>query len=168
MTSPPESYPEKHRDAAKSSRATEVFKRWFQTRFEKTNKNQASQPPDQLSTKADRPVDLRFNYQPQPAANIAKAGRSRMAAPQRAQVSVFFFCRQEVCGMSDEASQQTVAELVNGVRRSVCSLAPLFILRDSVREIPRLLKRAIRSRTRPAVDKRLQVQRKCAPCVFFR
>ena len=70
--------------------------------------------------------------------------------------------------MSDEASQQTVAELVNGVRRSVCSLAPLFILRDSVREIPRLLKRAIRSRTRPAVDKRLQVQRKCAPCVFFR
>jgi hypothetical protein len=88
MTSPLESYPEKHRDAAESSRGTLVFKRWFQTRLAKTNKNQASQPPDQLSTKSGRPFDLRFNSQLQPTADIAKGGPSRFAAGKRVRVSI--------------------------------------------------------------------------------
>ena len=88
-----------------------------------------------------------------------------MAAGQRQRVGVFFFGRQY--GMSDEASQRTVSRSVNWVREPVCSLASLFILRDSERKTPRLLKQAIRSRTRLVADKRLQAQRKRAPCVSF-
>ena len=99
------------------------FKRWLQTRFKKTNKNQASQPPDQLSTQSDRPVNPRFDFQSEPTANITTKPPSRMAATQRARVSIFFFGRQQVCGMSDEASQRTVAKPVNWVRYSVCPLA---------------------------------------------
>jgi hypothetical protein len=118
MTSPPESYPEKHRDAAESPRATPVYKRWFQTRFQKTNKNEATQSLDRLSVESGRPTSL-VNSQSQPTANIAKNGPSRMAAGQRVRVSVSFFGREKVCGMSDEASQRSVAKPVNWVRHSV-------------------------------------------------
>jgi hypothetical protein len=70
--------------------------------------------------------------------------------------------------MSNEAYERTVAKPVDWVRFSVYPFAPLFILHDSVRKIPRLLKRSIRSRTRPVVDKGLRAQRKWAPCVSFR
>jgi hypothetical protein len=96
----------------------------------KTNKNPALQP-DQLSTESGQPVD-RFHSQSQPTANVALKGPSKMAAGKRVRVSVFFLGRQMVCGMSDEASQRAVAKPVNLVRCSVWSLAPLFILRDSV------------------------------------
>ena len=56
----PGSYPEKHRDTSESSRITPVFKRWFQTRFKRSNRNQASRPPDQLSTKSGRPLNPSF------------------------------------------------------------------------------------------------------------
>ena len=121
MTSPPESYPEKHRDAAESSKVTPVFKRWFQTRFKRTGKNQTSQPPDQLSTKSGHPVNLGFDSQSQPTENIAKIEPSTMAAGKRVRVSDFFFGRQKVCGMPDEISQRAVA--VNLVRYSVCPLS---------------------------------------------
>ena len=137
LASPPESYPTTHRDAAQSSRFKPGFKGWLQTRFQKTNKNQASQPLDQLSTKYGRLVHLRFDSQSQPTANIANKGPARMAAGQRVRVSVFFFDRQYVCGTSDEASQRTVARPVNMVRCSVCLLALLFILCRSEKEIPR-------------------------------
>jgi hypothetical protein len=164
MTFPPG--PENHRDGAESSSVTPVFKRWFQTRFANSNKNQASQPSDQLSAKSGRPVNT-FNPQSEPTANITKGGLSRMAAGQRVRVSAFFFGIQQVCSMSDEASQRAVAKPVNWVRYSVCSLAPLLILCDSVRAIPRLLKRIIRSRTRPVADNGRQVQRKRVPWVSF-
>ena len=162
MTSPPE--PEQHRDAAESSRVTPLFKR-LQTRFRNTNKSKTSQPPDQLSTQSGQPVNPRSDSQSPPTAHIANTGPSTMAAGRRQRVGVFFFGRQY--GMSDEASQRTVSRSVNWVREPVCSLALLFTLRDSERKIPRLLKRAIRSRTRLVVDKRPQVQRKRAPCVSF-
>ena len=88
MTPPPEPYPEKHRDTPESSRVTQVFKKWLQTRFKKTNNNRASQLPDQPPTKAGRPVNL-FNSQSQSTANIAQNGPSRYAAGQRVRVSVF-------------------------------------------------------------------------------
>ena len=69
--------------------------------------------------------------------------------------------------MSDEVSERAVAKPVKLVRCSVRSLVPSFILRDRVRQIPRLLKRANRSRTRPAADKGLQVQRKWTLYVSF-
>ena len=69
-------------------------------KFEKINKNQASQQPDQLPTNSGCPVDS----QSQPAATIAQRGPSRMAAGQCVRVSVFLFGRQKVYGMSDEAS----------------------------------------------------------------
>ena len=166
MTSSPESYPEKHHDAAESPRVAPVSKRWFQTRFKKAYRNQASQPPDQLSTKSSRPANL-CNSQSQLTANIAKEVPSRMAAAQRVRVSGFSFGRKKVFGLSDETSQRTVAKPVNWVRCSVCLLVPLFILRDSVTAISRLPKRAIRSRARPVADKGLQVERKGAPCVSF-
>ena len=117
MTSPAE--PENHCDAIESSRVTPVFKKWFQTRFEKVNKNQASQPADQPSIKSGRPVNSRS----QPAANIAQKGPSRFAAGQRARVSVFFG-RQQVYGMSDEVSQRSVGKSVDWVR---CSVSPLVL-----------------------------------------
>jgi hypothetical protein len=81
MTSPPESYPEKYHDTAESSRVPSVFKR-LQTKFKRTKKNQASQPPDQHSAKSGQLIDL-FNSQSQPTANIAYNGRSRFSAGQR-------------------------------------------------------------------------------------
>jgi hypothetical protein len=124
MTSPPELHPERNRDAAESSRVTLVFKskRWLQKKFEKPNKNQASRPPDQLSTNSGQPVD-RFDSQSQTTANITQSGPSKYAAGQRVRVSVFFFGKQQVCGMSDEVSQRSVAKPVDWVRCSVCSLA---------------------------------------------
>ena len=119
MNSPPESYPD-HREAGESSRATPVSKRWFRTRFKKTNKSQASQPPDQLSTKSSHPIDPGFDSQSQPTASIAKKGPSTMAAGKRVRVSVFCFGRQKMCGVPDEVSQRAVA--VDLVRYSVCSL----------------------------------------------
>jgi hypothetical protein len=121
MTSPPESYPEKYHDTAESSRVPSVFKR-LQTRFKRTKKNQASQPPDQHSAKSGQLIDL-FNSQSQPTANIAYNGRSRFSAGQRQAVSVFFFGRRQVCCMSDEVSQRTVGKSVDWVRRSICPLA---------------------------------------------
>jgi hypothetical protein len=165
MTSPPE--PVKHHDTGESSRVTPVSKRWFRAIFKKIIKNQASQPPEQLSTKSGHPVKLGFDSQSQPTASIAQNRSSRYAAGKRQAVSVFFFGRQQVCGVSDEVSQRSVAKPVNWVRCSVYSLAPLFILCGRVRKIPRLLNRAIRSRTRPVVDKGLQVQRKWVPCISF-
>ena len=130
MTSPPG--PEQHRDAAESSRVTPLFKR-LQTRFRKANKKQASQPPDPLSTEPGQPVDPRFDSQSRPTAHIAQKGPSRMAAGQRVRVSVFLFSDwQMMCGMPDKASQRAVAVAIDPVRCSVCSLAPLFTLRDSV------------------------------------
>jgi hypothetical protein len=122
MTSPPELHPEKHRDAAESSRVTLVFKskRWLQKRFEKPNKNQASRPPDRLSTNSGQPVD-RFNSQSQTTANITQSGPSKYAGGKRVRVSVFFFGGQQVCGMSDQVSQRTVG--VDLVRCSGCPLA---------------------------------------------
>ena len=131
MSSPPESHPGQHRDAAQSSRAIPVFKR-LQARFKKTNKIQASHPPGQLSTTLGRPPDHRFNSQSQPTGDIATGRRSTMAAGQRVRVSVFFFGRQMTCGMSDKASQRVVAVRIDPVRCSVYSVAPLSILRDSV------------------------------------
>ena len=96
--SPPESYPE-HRDAAEPSRVTPVSKRWFRMRFKKTNKSQASQPQDQLSTKSSHPINPGFDSQSQPTANIAKKGPSTMAAGKRVRVSVFCFGRQKLCGV---------------------------------------------------------------------
>ena len=106
--------------------------------FKRTNRNQASRPPDQLSTKSGRPPNP-SNSRSQPTANTAQEGLSRMAAGKRVRVSVFFGS-QQVCSMSDEVSQRAVAKPVKLVRCSVWSLAPLFILRDSVRQIPRLLR----------------------------
>jgi hypothetical protein len=120
MTSPPESYPEKHRDTAESPRVPPVSK-WLQTRFKKAKKNQASQPPDRLSTKSGQVVDL-LDSQSQPTANTTRNGRSRFSAGQRQAVSVFFFGRQQVCCMSDEVSQRTVGKSVDWVRCSVCPL----------------------------------------------
>jgi hypothetical protein len=121
MTSPPESYPEKHRDTAESPRVPPVFKR-LQTRFKNAKKNQASQPPDQVSTKSGQLVDL-LDSRSQPTANIARNGPSRFSAGQRQAVSVFFFGRRQVCCMSDEVSQRTVGKSVDWVRCSVCPLA---------------------------------------------
>ena len=167
MASPPGSYPEKHHDTAESSRVPPVFKR-LQTIFKKTKKDQASQPPNQLSTKSGRPVDFRLTSQLQPPADITKGGPSRFAAGKRVRVSVFlFFGRQQVCSISDEASQRVVAKPINLVRCSVWSLVPLFILRDSPRKIPRLPQQVIRSRTRPVADNGRQVQRKRVLCVSF-
>ena len=120
MTSPPRSYPEKHRDTAESSRVPPVFK-WLQTRFKQTKKNWALQPPDQLSTGSGPPLNL-SNSQGQATANIVQNGPARFAAGQRVRVSVFFFGRQRcvVCLMK-YVCQRAVA--VNLVRRSVCSLA---------------------------------------------
>ena len=92
MASPPGSYPEKHHDTAESSRVPPVFKR-LQTIFKKTKKDQASQLPNQLSTKSGRPVDFRLASQLQPPADITKGGPSRFAAGKRVRVSVFFFGR---------------------------------------------------------------------------
>ena len=131
MTSPPHSCPEQHPDAAKSSRVTPFFKR-LQTRFKKTDKKQAVQPPDRLSTETGQPVNLSPDSQSQPT---AQKGLSSMAETRRQRVSVFFFGRQHVYGMSDEVSQRTVSRAVKWVRCSVCSLAPLFILRRSIKEI---------------------------------
>ena len=142
MTSPPES--ENHRDAAESSRVTPVFKRWLQTRFKKTNENQASQP----------------------TANITKKAPSRMAAARRVRVSIFL-SRQKVCDMSDEVSQRTVAKPVNWVRCSVCSLALLLILRRSVKDIPRLQTPTESAKMLLIADKSPQVQRKWTLCVSF-
>ena len=139
VTPPPESYPEQHRDTVGSSRVTSVFKQWFQPRLKKTNRNQASQLPDPLSTKSGQPINP-FNSLSQPIANIELKEPSRMAAGQRERVSISFLGRQKMCGMSDGASQRTVAKPVIWVRCSVCSLGPLVMLRDSVREIPKLLK----------------------------
>ena len=130
MTPPPG--PEQHRDTAESFRATPLFRR-LQARFWKTNKKQASQPPDPLSTESGQPVNLRFDSRSRPTTNIAQKGPSRMAAGQRVRVSVFFFSDwQMMCGMPDKASQRAVAVAIDPVRCSVCSLAPLFTLRDSV------------------------------------
>jgi hypothetical protein len=167
MTSPPESYPEKPRDAVESPRVPPVSKRWFRTRFKKINKNQASKPPDRLSTKFGHPVRLGFDSQSQPTANVAQNGPSRYAAGQRQAVSVLFFGRQQVWGMSDEASQRSVAKPVNWVRCSVCSLAPLFILRRSVKERPNLQLPSKSGKTTPVADKSPQVQRKWTLCVCF-
>ena len=112
MTSPPESYPEQHRDATQSFRVIPLFKR-LQTRFRKTNKNKASQPPDRLPTVSGRPVDLRLDSQSQPT---AQKGLSSMAETRRQRVSVFLFGKQHVCGMSDEASQRTVSRVVKWVQ----------------------------------------------------
>jgi hypothetical protein len=165
MISPPE--PEKHRDTGESSKVTPIFKRWLQTRFKKTNKNHASQLREQLSTESGQPVNLRFDYQSQPTANIPIKAPSRMAAAQRVRVSVFFFGRQQVCGMSDQASQRSIAKPVIWVRCSVCSLAPLFILRRSVKERPNLQIPSKSGKTTPVADKSPQVQRKWTLCVCF-
>jgi hypothetical protein len=125
VTSPLESYPEKPRDTAESPRVPPVSKRWFRTRFKKINKNQASQPPDQLSTNSGHPID-RVGSQTQPTENIAQNRPSRYAAGKRQAVSVFFFGRQQVCGMSNEVSQRSVGKSVDWVRCSFYSLAPLF------------------------------------------
>ena len=81
MTSPPD--PENHRDAIEPSTVTPASKRWFRMRFKKTNKTQASQPQDQLSTKSGHPVSLGFDSQSQPTVNITKKGPSTMAAGKR-------------------------------------------------------------------------------------
>ena len=94
ITSPPD--PENRRDAIEPSKVTPASKRWFRMRFKKTNKTQASQPQDQLSTKSAHPVNLGFNSQSQPTVNIAKKGPSTMAAGKRVRVSVFCFGRQGV------------------------------------------------------------------------
>jgi hypothetical protein len=124
MISPPELHPEKHRDTAESSGVTLVFKskRWLYKRFEKTNKNQTSQRPDQLSTKSGQ-LDL-LDSQSRPTVNIARNGPSRFAAGQRQPVSVVSFGRQQVCGLSDDESQRTVGKSVNWVCCSVCPLVP--------------------------------------------
>ena len=119
ITSPPD--PENRRDAIEPSKVTPASKRWFRMRFKKTNKTQASQPQDQLSTKSGHPVSLGFDSQSQPTANIAKKGPSTMAAGKRVRVSVFCFGRQKMCGVPDEVSQRAVA--VDLVRYSVCLLA---------------------------------------------
>ena len=95
ITTPPELYPMKHRDAAESSGVTLVFQRWLQTRFRKINKNQVSQPPDQLFTESGRPVNL-FNSQSQVTANITKKALSRMAGATHEAVGIFFFGRPGV------------------------------------------------------------------------
>ena len=92
MTSPPENHPEKHLDAAESSRVTPVFKTWFQTRFKKTNKNQASKQPDHFSNRSGQPVNL-SNSQAQVTTNTAQSGPSRFAAGKRVRVSAVFFDR---------------------------------------------------------------------------
>ena len=114
MTSPPESCPEQHRDATQSSRVTPFFKR-LQTRFTKTDKKQAVQPADQHSTESGQPANLRFDSRSQPTAHIAKTGPPTMAEGRRRPVSVIFFGREMVCGMSDEASQNTVGRAVKWV-----------------------------------------------------
>jgi hypothetical protein len=123
MTFPPE--PEKHRDTGESPSVMPVSKRWFWARFKKIHKNQASQPPDQLSTKSGHPID-RVGSQTQPTEHIAQNRSSRYAPGKRQAVSVFFFGRQQVCGMSNEVSQRSVGKSVDWVRCSVYSLAPLF------------------------------------------
>ena len=129
IISPPQSHPAKYRDATQSSRVPPVVERLW-ARFRKTNKDQALQPPDQLSTTSGQPVNLPADSQSKLTANIANKGPSLMAATQRVRVSVFFG-RREVCGTSHKASQRVVAVRIHPVRCSVCSLAPLFILRDS-------------------------------------
>jgi len=86
MTSPPE--PVKHHDTGESSRVTPVSKRWFRAIFKKIIKNQASQPPEQLSTKSGHPVKLGFDSQSQPTASIAQNRSSRYAAGKRQARSV--------------------------------------------------------------------------------
>ena len=120
MTSPPET--ERHHDATESSRVTPLFKR-LQTRF---RKNRASQPPNQHSAESGQPANLRFGSQSQLTAHIARAGPSTVAEGRRRPVSVFFFGRDKVCGMSDEAPQNTVGRRVKWVRCSVSLLAPLL------------------------------------------
>jgi hypothetical protein len=168
VTSPPESYPAKPRDAAESPRVTPVSKRWFRTRFKKINKSQASQPPDRLSTKSGHPVKPGFDSQSQPTASIAQNRPSRYAAGQRQAVSISSSVdnRCVVCltkYFSDRSENPSIGFVVQFIRWRRC----LSILRDSVRQIPRLLNRGFRSRTRPVVDKGLQVQRKWVPCISF-
>ena len=131
MTSPPQSYPEQHQDTAQSSRVTPLFKR-LRMRFRKTNKNKGPQPSNQHFTGFGQLADLRFDSQAQPITHVAKTGPSIIAEGRRQRVSVFSFDRQKVCSMSDNASQRVVAVRIHPVRCSVCSLAPLFTLCDSV------------------------------------
>ena len=99
MTSPPGSYPEKHRDTAESSRVPPVFKR-LQTRFKQNKKNRALQPPDQLSTGPGPPLNL-SNSHGRATVNIVQNEPSRFVAGKRVRVSVVCFGRQRcvVCLM---------------------------------------------------------------------
>jgi len=90
------SSPKKPRNAPNSSNDFSSIKRWLQARFEKTNKNQGTQLPDQLSTRSGRPVNLRLNSKSRPTENTTKKGPPRMAAGQRVRVSIFFIGRQTV------------------------------------------------------------------------
>ena len=128
MTSPPQTYSEQRQDTAQSSRVTPLFKR-LRMRFRKTNKNKSPQPSNQHFTGFGQLADLRFDSQSQP---ITHVGPSIIAEGRRQRVSVFSFDRQKVRSMSDKASQRVVAVRIHPVRCSVCSLAPLFTLCDSV------------------------------------
>ena len=68
--------------------------------------------------------------------------------------------------MSDEVCMSASGRCQFGLLFSLF-VGMLFILRDRVRKIPRLLNRNIRLKARPVVDKGLQVQRKRASCVSF-
>ena len=163
IISPPEtSSPQKPLDTPDSSKGISALESWFRARFKKTNKNQVTQPPDQLSTRSGRPVNLRSNSRSQSIKNTPQKGpddscRATCASecPLRRWTSSG--------GVSDELSQRTVWGSVNRARCLVFISAPLFILRYRTEEIPRLLRRPIGTRTRPIMDKALEVQRKRAP-----
>ena len=156
MAPPPES--EKHCDAAESSRVAPVLKRWVPAKFKKTNKNQASQPPNQLSTESRLPDNHRSDSQSQPTPNMA--GPSRYAATQRVRVSVVPLVdnRHVVC-LTKHLSERSPKPLIGFVVQ-VCSLAPLFIPRRRVEEIQRLRTPTKLGEVLLVADQSPQVQRK--------
>jgi len=166
--SPPEtSSPTKPLDPPLSSKGISALERWLLERFKKTNRNQDLQPPNQPTTRSNRPINLGLNPQSRSRETHTKKGRPSMAAGQRARVSVLFTVDKTVVVYLTSHLSERSGKPSIGFVLLVYLFAPLFIAHYRLKEISRPPKRAIRTRTRPVMDKRLQAQKKRAPRVSF-
>lgn len=100
-----------------------VAKRWLQTVIKRGNKNQNSHQPDGISRDPGRAANPRSRSNSPAAGNTSNERPSWMAAGQRVRVSVLFFCRQMVRGVSDETISASGRKA-----RSTCSSNRLFNL----------------------------------------
>lgn len=117
MTYPPEvPCAEDHHDTAKLPESIPMVKGWLQTVTRRGDKNQASHRPDRLSREPTQPAYPRSHSNSRMKGNTAAAitlGPPRIgiiAAAERRLVSVLFFGKQRVHGVSDEPHQRTVAK----------------------------------------------------------